>query len=97
MHPWIALWLALIAVHVVLLALGFVAGSPWLAPIVVGSIYLPLWPLGKLGLPVFRLSGSSFASPTAMGWAAIVVSWSLVHCLVAVVIARLLRTRNRSS
>jgi hypothetical protein len=79
----------------VLLALGFVAGGPWLAPIVIGSIYLPLWPLGKLGLPVIRLSGSIFALPTAAGWVAIVVSWSLIHWLFAAVIVRLLHARDR--
>jgi multisubunit Na+/H+ antiporter MnhC subunit len=97
MPPWIAIWLALAAVHVALMGAGWVAGSDWLAPIIVGSIYLPLWPLGKLGLPVVRLSGSIFPPPTAIGWTAIVICWSLVCWLIAVVIAWRLSTRNRAA
>jgi hypothetical protein len=94
MRPWIAVWLALAAAHVVFLALGLVVGSVWLVPVVVGTIYLPLWPLGKLGVPVIQLSGSTFAQPTAAGWAAIVISWSLVYRFIAIVIVRLLDMRR---
>jgi len=97
MRPWIVIWLTLVAAHVALMAAGWLVGSEWLAPIVVGSIYLPLWPLGKLGLPVIRLSGSILPLPTAFGWAAIVISWALVYCFIAAVIARLWPTRNRAA
>ena len=87
--------MALVVGHVALMAVGWVVGSDWLAPIVVGSIYLPLWPLGKLGLPVIHLSGSIFPMPTAIGWGAIVICWSLVYWFVAVVVAQFLPMGNR--
>jgi hypothetical protein len=96
MRPWVAIWLALFAAHAAVIALGWIVGSAWLATIVVGSIYLPLWPLGKLGIPVIRQSGWLFAPPTFIGWIAIVICWSVVYWGIAVVIARLLAMRNRA-
>ena len=97
MRRWIAIWLALVVGHLVLMTVGWVAGSDWFAPIVVGSIYLPLWPLGKLGLPVIHLSGPIFPLPTAIGWGAIAICWSLVYWLVAVVVARFLPMAKRAA
>jgi hypothetical protein len=85
--------LALVTVHAAVLALGWAVGSDWLAAIVVGSIYLPLWPLGKLGVPVVR-SGWFFPPPTLIGWLAIVICWSFVYWCIAVVVARLMAERR---
>jgi hypothetical protein len=97
MRPWIVIWLALVAVHAAVLALGWAVGSDWLAAIVVGSIYLPLWPLGKLGIPVVQQTGWFFPPPTLVGWVAIVICWSLVYWCIAVVVAWLLAMRNRAA
>jgi hypothetical protein len=97
MRPRVAIWLALLAAHAGVFALGWVVGSDWLATIVVSSIYLPLWPLGKLGIPVISQSGWIFPPPTVIGWVAIIVCWSLLYWGVAIVAARLLARRNRAA
>ena len=97
MHLWVVIWLALGASHVALIALGWAVGSDWLATIIVGSIYLPLWPLGKLGIPVIRSTGSFFPPPTLVGWVAIVTCWLVVYWAIALVIARLIGMRKRAA
>ena len=95
MRLWVAIWLALLAVHVTIFALGWIIASDLLATVIVGSIYLPLWPLGKLGIPVVRESGWLFPPPTVIGWLAIITCWSLVYWGIAIAIARFLAIRNR--
>jgi len=92
----VVIWLALVTVHLALFALAWTVGSDWLAVVVVGSIYLPLWPLGKLGIPVVRSSGPFFQPPTVVGWVTIVISWAVIYWGVAVLIARLLAMRKRA-
>jgi hypothetical protein len=97
MHQRVHIWFVLIAVHLIVAILGWVVGSDRLAAVVVGSIYLPLWPLGKLGLPVLRPSGGFIAPPSYLGWVAVVVFWLVAYWFVAALIARLLARRNRAA
>ena len=95
MRQWITIWLALIAIHVALFALVWF-GVAQLVVVVVASIYLPLWALGKLGVPVISSSESFFPPPTFIGWVAIVLSWSIFYCGVAFVVGLLIAARKRA-
>jgi hypothetical protein len=97
MRQWVTIWLSLLTIHAALFAFAWVGVTQWLALVVVASIYLPLWPLGKLGVPVIISSGSFFPPPTLLGWAAIVLSWSIFYCGVAYMLARLIGRRNRAA
>jgi len=48
-----------------------------LAPLIAGSVYLPLMPLQQMGVPVFG-SGESggWAAPSVLGWATVIVVWA---------------------
>ena len=97
MRQWVTIWLVLMAIHAALFALAWVGVGSWLAIVVVASIYLPLWHLGKLGIPVIISSGSFFPPPTFIGWVAIILSWSILYCAVAFVLRRLIAIRNRAA
>lgn len=79
------LFAALVVLH-----LGGVLFAPQaLAPVMAGSVYLPLMPLGAAGLPVYAAAASGgWASPSPLGWAAVAVVWGLVWWLVAGLLAR---------
>ncbi len=96
MRARIIVWLILVATHVVAGAIGWVGGSDRLAAIVAGTIYLPLWPLGKIGVPVVQLSGWMIPPPTALGWTAVVVVWLAVWWGVASGIAWFMARRRRA-
>ena len=50
-----------------------------LAPVIAGSVYLPLLPLKALGLPVFAAAESGgWPSPSLPGWAAVLIIWSAI-------------------
>jgi hypothetical protein len=92
----VRIWLAFVAAHFTIGAWGWVAGGDRLAAIVAGSIYLPLWPIDKLGLPVFRQTGWIFPPPTPLGWAIIVAFWLIAYwCIAALVVW--LRARRRDA
>ena len=59
------------------LLVAFAANLPaWLAPIVSGSIFLPLWPLAAVGIPVFGNSaGWGWESPGFFGWTVLAIFW----------------------
>jgi hypothetical protein len=96
MPQWLTIWVSLLTIHAALFALAWIGVAQWLAGLVVASIYLPLWPLGKLGVPVTSSSGSFFPAPTLLGLVAIVLSWSIFYCVVAYVLGRLIGMRNRA-
>ena len=83
----VAIWIALSLLHALA---GLVAsnGNEALGPVVAASVYLPLWPLGALGLPVTHGSGWFFPPPTALGWCLVVVFWAAVYWFVASLIGR---------
>ena len=73
------IWLTLVSAHLGAGAWGWGAGNDRLAAIVAGSIYLPLWPLDQIGVPVFRQMGWMFPPLTYLGWLSIVVFWLVAY------------------
>ena len=67
------IWLALVSIHASAGAYAWLVDGDRIAAIVAGSIYLPLLPLEKLGLPVVRSTGWFFPPPTALGWFCVAV------------------------
>lgn len=86
MHGYIAL--CAIALHALLVAFaGRLPDS--IAPAVAATVYLPLWPLSTLGIPVFgRAESWGWSSPNLLGWLLLTVFWSCTWWLVASVFAR---------
>lgn len=74
------LFAALVLLHV---AVVLFAPGP-LAPLVAGSVYLPLMPLQQIGFPVFGSSESGgWAAPSALGWTTVIVVWGVTWWAVA--------------
>ena len=90
------IWLALVSVHLVAGAWGWIAANDRLAAIVAGSIYLPLWPFGELGVPVFRRSGWMFPPLTLLGWLLVVVFWVVVYWFLAAFVVWIISRRARA-
>lgn len=67
---------------IALLQTGLAAAAPdglsdRLAPLLAASVYLPLWPLSALGLPVLSSAeAGGWAAPSALGWAVCVTAWA---------------------
>ena len=83
----VLVWLGPAAIHVAAGAWGWIAGNDRLAAVVAGSLYLPLWPFGELGVPVFGPTVWMFPPPTLLGWAIIGVFWLVAYWYVAALIA----------
>lgn len=83
--------LGLILVHLALVAAGDALPAA-IAPVVAGTIYLPLWPLSALGIPVFSpAEPGGWAAPSLLGWLAFVVMWGLVWWAVVALVMRIRR------
>lgn len=91
-----SIWLALVAIHVVAGVWAWVGRVDQLAAIVAGSIYLPLWPFSRLGVPVLRSTAWNFPPPTPMGWLIVTAFWLVVYWYMAALIAWLLARRRRA-
>jgi hypothetical protein len=89
-------WLALASLHALVVLYGWVIGGDRIAAIVAGTIYLPLLPLGKIGLPVVRANAWFFPPPTGLGWLCVVVFWLIVYWGVAALIAAVVARRRLS-
>ncbi len=64
------------------------------APVVAGSVYLPLMALRALGLPVFgRAESGGWEAPSLLGWAAVAVFWAAVWWGVVSLVGRPRRRR----
>jgi hypothetical protein len=100
-HPAIRrrtlIWLALVSVHATAGAYAWLVGGDRIAAIVAGSIYLPLLPLEKLGLPVVQSTGWFFPPPTALGWLFVAAFWVVLHWYLAALIARCVRGCGRAA
>jgi len=88
------LWSLLSGLHLGMALLSRVLGNDRLSALVAGTIYLPLWPLSQVGLPVFQRNPWLIPPPSALGWAFVGAFWSLVYLAIAQVIHRML---SRSS
>ncbi len=79
-----------------LLLLGhalLIAFAPYLpdtlAAAIAGSVYLPLWPLSALGLPVYTQAEAwGWSNPSRLGWGLLVVVWSAVWTVVVAGLTR---------
>lgn len=69
-----------------------------LAPIVAGTIYLPLFPCRAVGLPVFGAAESGgWAAPSFFGWAVVAGFWAVLWWIVASSISHLFRRGSANS
>jgi hypothetical protein len=97
MRPRVLIWLGLVLTHLVAGVLGWIADADRLAAIIAGSIYLPLWPFGRLGVPVFHQTGWYFPPPTNLGWVLVVVFWLVTYWYVAASVVWFLARRSRAA
>lgn len=67
MSKTLKIWSILSTAHLGVAALSMVLGIDRLSAIVAGTIYLPLWPVSKLGLPVFQRN-QWMLPPTKSAW-----------------------------
>ena len=91
-----AIWLALVAVHLGAGAWGWSGANDRVAAIVAGTIYLPLWPLDRMGVPVFGATGWMFPALTGVCWASVVAIWLVAYWYLAALLARLAPARGRA-
>lgn len=69
--------------------------SEILAPVVAGSIYLPLLPLEAVGIPVFAPGESGgWAPPSRLGWMLVVLLWSALWLVMATLLSHLFTKRG---
>ena len=60
-----------------------------LAPVAAGTIYLPLWPLNRVGISVFgRAESGGWPGPSFLGWLCVIAFWSALWWLLATAIAK---------
>lgn len=92
MPPWPrAVLFSLLAGHATLVAMGDRLPER-MAPAVAGTVYLPLWPLQALGLPVFgRAEAGGWPGPSLLGWVVVAVIWAAIWWLAVTAVARLCR------
>jgi hypothetical protein len=65
------------------------------APVVAGSIYLPLMPLEAVGIPVFAPAESGGWAPRSLlGWMMVASLWSALWLAMATFLARLFMKRG---
>lgn len=84
----ISLALAFIALHAALVAAsGKLPDS--VAPFVAATVYLPLWPLSAMGLPVYGAAESGgWAMPNLLGLCILALLWSLIWFAIAFLLLR---------
>ena len=86
MHLRWLIFATLIGVHVAV----FIFAPELIAPLVAVSLYLPLWPLSTIGIPVFGVAASGgWAAPSLLGWAVVFCLWSAIWFAVATLLSRL--------
>ncbi|MDP1832299.1 MAG: hypothetical protein Q8K67_09590 [Geothrix sp.] len=94
MPKTLQIWSLLSATHLGLAMVSTVLGSDRLSAIVAGTIYLPLWPVSKLGLPVFQRDQWMIPPPNALGWLCVIVFWALTYWAIAIPLGRLFQRRQ---
>ena len=78
----------LVCAHGMLVALGSLLPDS-VAPVVAATIYLPLWLLNAIGLPVFgRAESGGWPGPSLLGWLFVAAIWSALWWLLLAAIAR---------
>jgi hypothetical protein len=97
MSKTLLIWSVLSAIHLGLAVLSTVLGIDRLSAIVAGTIYLPLWPVSKLGLPVFQRNQWMIPPPNALGWIFVFACWALLYWAIAVLLSRILHRRSHAA
>lgn len=78
---------ALVALHAGAVAFAEALPDTW-GPALAATVYLPLWPLSAVGMPVFGPAPSGgWPGPSAAGWAVLLVAWSLMWSIPVAVVA----------
>jgi len=84
----VALW----GVFLVLQCLAIAFHPEAIAPVVAGSIYVPLLVFRELGLPVLAAAESGgWSAPSILGWSVVAAFWAVLWWGVASFISPLLR------
>jgi len=97
MSKTLKIWSILSTAHLGVAALSMVLGIDRLSAIVAGTIYLPLWPVSKLGLPVFQRNQWMLPPPNLLGWALVVCFWASVYWAIATLLGRILKKPFRAA
>ena len=86
--------LGIVIFHLALIV--FVASLPDLiSEFVAASVYLPLWPLSALGMPVFGAAESwGWATPSVFGWMLLLIFWSASWVLIVFAAVKVTRYIN---
>lgn len=78
--------LGIVSVHLALVA-GASVLPDVIQPALAATVYLPLWPLAALGLPVFgQAEPGGWLGPSLLGWAVFVLLWMAVWTMLLAVI-----------
>lgn len=86
--------LGILSLHAALIALnGFLPAA--IGAVVAGTVYLPLWALVSLGVPVFGSApAGGWASPSLAGWFILLFLWACLWGALVGVAAMLWRRRR---
>jgi hypothetical protein len=84
----LAAFLVLICIHGALVT-SVDALPEAVAPAIAGTVYLPLWLLQAIGLPVFgRAASAGWAGPSLLGWVLAAVIWAALWWLFVAALAK---------
>ncbi len=80
--------LCLLCAHAALIALGDALPEA-VAPAIAGTVYLPLWLLQTIGLPVFaRAEAGGWPGPSTLGWILLTAIWITLWWTLVTAIAK---------
>jgi hypothetical protein len=96
MSKTLRIWSILTAIHLGAGALSTVPGIDRLSAIIAGTIYLPLWPVSKVGLPVFQRNQWMIPPPNVLGWLFVFAFWALFYWAIAMLLGRIFQKRSRT-
>jgi hypothetical protein len=87
--PRLIIFLGLVGIHTALVVWGGALPDA-IAPTVAGTVYLPLWLLQAVGLPVFGGGQSGgWAAPSLLGWLLVSALWAAVWWLLVAALAKM--------
>jgi hypothetical protein len=79
---------SLVCTHGTLVAIGNLLPET-VAPVVAGTVYLSLWPLSSIGLPVLgRAESGGWPGPNMLGWFFVAAIWSALWWVLVAAIAK---------
>lgn len=94
MRRTLKLWTFFSASHLGLAAVSTILGLDRLSALMAGTVYLPLWPFHRCGLPVFQRNQWMIPPPNALGWACVLGFWALLYWALAVALNRFMNRRQ---